>query len=111
VRIDAAAADWVLGLPAVPDSLSVSVTVGDPSLRDDARELAMRGYDLIDVVPGRSPGRHADLMVPAALREGHDRWFASLLLVAERVFDLRFGPVHIALHDELMAHLPSPDLD
>jgi hypothetical protein len=111
IRIDAEASDWVLGLPAVPEALIVSVTVGDPSLRDDARELAMRGYDLIEVVPGRSPGRHADLLVPAALREEHDRWFAALLLVAQRVFDLRFGPVHIALHDELMAHLPSPEID
>jgi hypothetical protein len=111
VRIDARSADWVLGLPAVPEALSVSVTVGDPSLRDDARELAKRGYDLIEVVPGRSPGRHADLLVPAALRDDHVRWFAALLLVAQRVFDLRFGPVHIALHDELMAHLPTPDID
>jgi hypothetical protein len=83
------------------------VTVGDTSLRTSAPELAARGYDLIDVVPGRRPGRHADVLVPAELRTSDPRWFASLLLVAERVFDLRFGPVHVALHAELAAHLPN----
>ena len=47
--------------------------------------------------------------MPAVLREQHPRWFAALLLIADRVFDLRFGPVHVALHDELVAHLPVHD--
>ena len=111
VRIDAGDARWVHGLPSLPDGLRVSVTVGDASLRADEDELRVRGYDLIDVVPGRRPGRHADLLVPNTLRDDHARWFAALLLVADRVFDLRFGPVQIVLHDELVAHLPTPDLD
>ena len=111
VRIDASDAAWVQGLPSVPGARSVSVTVADAPLRADAAELAARGYDLIEVVPGRHPGRHADVLVTAALRADEPRWFAALLLTAERVFDLRFGPVQIALHDELAAHLPSPDID
>lgn len=109
VRVPADDPAWVRGLPPVPDPHRVGVTVGVERLRDDAVELASRGFDLIDVVPGRRPGPHADLLITAALREDHPRWFSSLLLVSERVFDLRFGPVHLALHDELMAHLPSPD--
>ncbi len=109
VRVDADAATWVHGLPAVPAPHRIGVTVGVERLRSDAGELSERGYDLIDVVGGRRPGTHAHLLVPALVREEHPRWFTALLLVSERVFDLRFGPVHVALHDELVAHLPSAD--
>ena len=109
VRVPADGPSWVRGLPPVPTPHRIGVTVALEQLRSDAAELAARGYDLIDVVGGRRPGPHAHLLVPAALREDEARWFASLLLVSERVFDLRFGPVHIALHDELMAHLPAHD--
>jgi hypothetical protein len=109
VRVTADAPTWVRGLPAVPQPHRIGVTVGVEHLRSDSTELATRGYDLIDVVGGRRPGPHADLLVPAVLRDEHPRWFSSLLLVSERVFDLRFGPVHIALHAELMAHLPTHD--
>jgi len=109
VRVDAATAAWAHGLPPVPAPHRIGVTVGVERLRSDAEELDARGYDLIDVVGGLRPGAHADVLVPALLREEHARWFSALLLVAQRVFDLRFGPVHVALHDELVAHLPSPD--
>lgn len=109
VRLAANGSEWVHGLPQVPELERVGVTVGDAALCADRDELAARGYDLIDVVPGRRPGPHADLLVTAHLRESHPRWFAALLLVADRVFDLRFGPVHVALHDELVAHLPVHD--
>jgi len=109
VRVPADASTWVQSLPPVPEPHRIGVTVGVEQLRPDRAELATRGFDLIDVVGGRHPGPHADLLVPAAMREEHPRWFSSLLLVSERVFDLRFGPVHIALHDELMAHLPAHD--
>jgi hypothetical protein len=111
VRIAADDAAWVHSLPSLPEPLRVGMTVGDASLASHVEELEARGYDLIEVVPGRRPGRHADVLVTAALREEHPRWFAAMLLVAQRVFDLRFGPVQIALHDELVAHLPSPDVD
>jgi hypothetical protein len=109
VRVDAAAATWVRGLPPVPTPHRIGITVADDQLRSDAADLASRGYDLIGVVGGRRPGPHADLLVPAALRDEHPRWFAALLLVSARVFDLRFGPVHFLLHDELVAHLPDHD--
>jgi len=110
VRVLADTPAWVRSLPPVPQPGGrIGVTVGIEELRSDAHDLAVRGYDLIDVVGGRRPGPHADLLVPASLREQHPRWFAALLLVSDRVFDLRFGPVHLALHAELMAHLPSPD--
>ena len=111
VRVDATDPSWVHGLPSVPAPLRVGVTVGDAALLPVSADLAARGFDVIQVVPGRRPGRHADILVTAALREEHPRWFAALLLVAGRVFDLRFGPVQHALREELIAHLPSTDSD
>ncbi len=109
VRVPAADAEWVHALPPVPDGGRLGVTVGDATLTAAAGPLADRGFDLLAAVPGRWPGRHVDLLVPATLRASHPRWFAALLLVAERVFDLRHGPVHLALRAELAAHLPAAD--
>jgi hypothetical protein len=111
VRVDASDALWVVSLPPVPEGQRVGVTVGREDLGTDEvrRGLASRGYDLIAVVGGRRPGPHADLLVSASLRTGDERWFAALLLVASKVFDPSFGPVHLALHDELLAHLPDID--
>jgi hypothetical protein len=111
VRVEASDREWVVGLPPVPDGHRIGVTVGQQDAVDDTTPaaLAERGYELLAVVGGRRPGRHADLLVPAPLRVEHERWFAALLLVSTRVFDLRFGPVHVALHDELKAHLPRID--
>jgi hypothetical protein len=110
VRIATEGTDWVTSLPPVPTGDRIGVTVGAPDLAVVADGLALRGYDLLGVVPGRLPGPHADLLVTSRLRDAHPRWFSALLLVADRVFDLRFGPVHVALHDELVAHLPSYDV-
>ena len=111
VRIDASADGWVRGLPSVPDGRRIGVTVSSEPLCSCADELAERGYDLVGVVPGRAAGTHADLLVTAAAREDAARWFAALLLVASRVFDLRFGPVQAVLHAELAAHLPDLTID
>ena len=111
VRIDASTEGWVRGLPGVPDGRRVGVTVSSELLRGCADELAERGYDLVAVVPGRTGGTHADLLVTAAARDDAARWFSALLLVATRVFDLRFGPVQAVLHAELAAHLPDLTTD
>ena len=111
VRVDASASDWVRGLPSVPDGRRVGVTVGSDELRAAADELAARGYELLGVVPGRRSGLPADILVTGAMRESDARWFPALLLVAARVFDLRFGPVQVALADELAAHLPHLPID
>jgi hypothetical protein len=110
VRVPAEAARWVVQLPPLPPGPSIGVTVGHPSLASQRAELAARGYRLLATVGGRDPGPHADVLVPAALRDTEQRWFASLILVASRVYDLAFGPVLTVLHDELEVHLAAlPD--
>lgn len=108
VRVEASRPDWVLGLPNLPSPHRVAVTVGSDPAGDTDVQLQLRGYDLIAVVPGRRPEAHATLLVPAPLREEHPRWFAALLLVAERVYDPRFGPVRMMLKDELAALARTP---
>lgn len=108
VRVDAAVPGWERALPPVPDA-RVVMTVGDEALTGARIELAARGYDLVGVVPGSRGGRHADVLVPAALRSDEPRWFSALLLPASRVFDLRFGPVGAVLRDELSLLLPTDE--
>lgn len=109
VRIDAAPTGWELALPPVPGR-RVPITVGASDLRETAITLAARGYDLAGVVPGVRGGRHADVLVPAALRADQPRWFSSLLVPAARVFDLRFGPVGTVLRAELALLLPADEV-
>lgn len=112
VRVRADDAGWARSLPPLPGRVRLGITVGEPALSDARIELGERGYELLGVVPGRRPGPHADVLVPGELRQAQPGWFASLLLPAERTFDLRFGPVHVALHDELAVHLAAdPDTD
>jgi hypothetical protein len=111
VRVHADGPGWVLALPPLPGRARLGITVGEDGLAASSDELAARGYDLLAVVAGRRPGPHADVLVPSDLREAQPRWFAALMLPAERVFDLRFGPVHVALRDELAVHLAErPDI-
>jgi hypothetical protein len=105
VRLRADGPAWVRALPPLPGRARLGITVGEDGLLEAHDDLAARGYDLLAVVAGRRPGPHADVLVSADLREAQPRWFAALLLPAERVFDLRFGPVHVALRDELAVHL------
>jgi len=105
VRLRADEDSWVRALPPMPGRARLGITVGEERLLSARDALAERGYDLLAVVEGRRPGAHADVLVPGDLREAQPRWFAALMLPAERVFDLRFGPVHVALRDELAVHL------
>jgi hypothetical protein len=111
VRLRADEAAWVRALPPMPGRARLGITVGEQRLLAARDTLAERGYDLLAVVTGRRPGAHADVLVPGDLREAQPRWFAALMLPAERVYDLRFGPVHVALRDELAVHLRDrPDI-
>ncbi len=109
VRVVADRPGWERALPPVPGA-RVAVTVGAADLADARDELAARGYDLAGVVPGVRGGRHADVLVPGPLRADEPRWFAALLLPADRVFDLRFGPVGAVLRAELQLLLPAREV-
>lgn len=107
VRVTALDRTWPGRLPAVPGGAVLTVTVGHPDLLPVAvDDLVTGGYRIAGVATERRPvGRNVDVLVPAALRERHPDWWRALVGDAERVFDLRLGPVLRVLAAEIDLHL------
>lgn len=110
VRIIASGHGWARRLPQVPDGRVLTVTVGHPALLPvPVDDLVGGGYRVVGVAPQDRPvGRHVDVLVPGDLRTEHPQWWRSFLAGAERVFDLRHGPVQRVLAAELDLHLTAP---
>lgn len=109
VRVRANGPDWIARLPTVPADRVLTVTVGHPSLLPVAvDDLIAGGYRIVGAADEeRSFGTCVDVFVPASLRAEHPRWWRELAHVADRVFDLRMGPVWAVLGEELELHLAS----
>ena len=96
---------WVERLPPAPASGAVTLSF-------DELELAARDRtavtDLGYVVVGTAGVRHVDdvahLVVSQRVIERHTRWWRAMLDLASRVYDLRFGPVQLALVEVLRLH-------
>lgn len=105
VRVAATDTDWVPGLPPVPPGWGLTVSLSGPARSEEPRALAARGYRLVGELPDRGGRRTADVLVPEELRERERPWWWSFLLLAERVFDPRLGPVLAILGPVLQRHL------
>lgn len=107
VRVRANGPDWISRLPVVPADRVLTVTVGHPCLLPVAADdLIAGGYRIVGATDEeRSFGSCVDVFVPASLREDHPHWWRRLVDVADRVFDLRMGPVRAVLGEELELHL------
>jgi hypothetical protein len=107
VRLRADGPDWAARLPAAPTSRVLTVTVGHPSLVPvPVDDLVSGGYRIVGVAEGDRPvGACVDVYVPADLRVREPEWWGRLSARAERVFDLRMGPVWAVLGAELELHL------
>ena len=107
VRLRAPDVGWISELPVVPGSRTLTVTVGRADLLPvPTEELLARGYRLVGVAAEHRPiGPTVDVMVPAGLREDEPEWWAQFESLAERVFDLRMGPVRFVLAAEIDVHL------
>jgi hypothetical protein len=107
VRLPARDRSWAARLPAVPDGWTLTVTVGHPDLLPvPVDDLVSGGYRIVGVAADHRPvGRSIDVYVPPELRDQHPGWWTDLLERAERVFDLRMGPVRMVLASELDLHL------
>lgn len=107
VRLAAPDRGWAARLPAVPQGRTLTVTVGHPTLLPVAvDDLVSGGYRLAGVASAERPvGLSVDVLVPRELREDQPAWWSRLLAGAERVFDLRHGPVLRVLEDQLRMHV------
>lgn len=107
VRVPAASSAWPRTLPAVPAGATVTVTLGRATLLpDDGDGLVGSGYRVAGVAADHRPlGDVVDLLVTPALREAEPAWWAEVRGRADRVFDLRFGPVAALLAAEIALHL------
>lgn len=106
VRLAANDRSWVASLPAVPGDRVLTVSVGRAGLLPvPAEELAARGYRVVGVA--HTLGPHVDVLVPLSLQSHHPTWWESMIRRAERVFDLRLGPVRLVLAEELQLHTAS----
>ncbi len=108
VEVAIADGGWVERLPPAPGSpggTSVTVSFDDIELaaRDRAGVTAL-GYQVVGTGAVSHVSDVAHLMVSQSVVERHPRWWRALLDLAARVYDLRFGPVQVALRDVLRAH-------
>ncbi len=111
VRLRAPDRSWVSQLPVVPGDLTLTVTVGRSDLLPvPVDELVGRGYRLVGVAAEHRPiGPTVDILVPMPLRQERPDWWGQLAPLAERVFDLRMGPVRQLLAAEIELHIRHAD--
>lgn len=111
VRLRAPDRSWISQLPVVPGELTLTVTVGRSDLLPvPVDELVGRGYRLVGVAAEHRPiGPTVDILVPIRLREQRPDWWGQLAPLAERVFDLRMGPVRQLLAAEIDLHVRHAD--
>jgi hypothetical protein len=105
VRVTAGEPDWWTGLPPTPPGWGLTLTLPGAGDERERSALAARGYRAVPGPTSSAPARTADVLVPEELRELEGPWWRALLLVAERVFDPRLGPVLAVLGPVLQRHL------
>ncbi len=106
LRIAARDRGWPAHLPPVPAGNRLTVTVGHPRLLPvDSEATAAAGYVVVGVAAAHRPiGATIDVLVPGVFLTGHPEWMEAVRPLAERVFDLRMGPVQRVLAAELAVH-------
>lgn len=107
LRVPAPDRSWARRLPVAPRGVTLTVTVGHGDLLPvPVDDLIAAGYRIAGVAAiDRPVGLSVDIMVPERCRLAHPDWFARLVARAERVFDLRHGPVLRVLAAEIELHL------
>lgn len=105
MRIGARDRDWPELLPITPKNLRLTVTLGHPKLCPITDTAETRGYTVVGVASGHRPiGACVDVWLPQFVLTRHADWVREFRSLAERVFDLRLGPVRFALGPELAMH-------
>ena len=124
VRHPVAPSEWWRELPEVPGSTIVTASFPTPLNAHSARPRpSQNGSQPTSILDARTGGYRqvvapyppglqesgeglsADVLVTAAMRESHDEWWTQLKGGAQRIFDLRMGPVLSAFEAVLARHL------
>lgn len=109
VEVRVEEATWIEDLPPVPADRRISLSFDAAAyVTRDRRAVEELGYVCVGVGAVRHVTDVAHLLVPPDAVENHTRWWRTMLDLAERVYDLRFGPVQMALCDVLAAHHGAP---
>lgn len=96
---------WVERLPPAPGSEPLTVSFDDIELAArDRTAVDELGYTVVGTGGIGHARDVAHVLVPLPAVERHPRWWRALLDLAARVYDLRFGPVKLALADVLRVH-------
>lgn len=106
LRLHASGPQWIDRIPPVPVGNVITVTVSDASLRHvPPQRLLESGYRVVGMHPPTPQQPTVDLLVQAELAAGYPEFLTELLACADRAYDLRMGPVQLALGPELAIHL------
>jgi hypothetical protein len=106
VRLAVRGDRWAEGIPPLPDAFVVSVSFSCEEAADlHGDALALLGYRVVAVPPGRAGAFEADFLVSRGLASAHPTWWQALLGQADRAYDLAYGPVAAVLGDVLRTHI------
>ena len=100
---------WIERLPPAPASHAVTVSFDDVELAArDRTAVTDLGYAVVGTAGVGHAADVAHPLVPLRTTERHPRWWRTMVDLASRIYDLRFGPVQMALTEVLALHLPPP---
>lgn len=108
LRLLTGADGWAEDIPPAPRRHRITVTFSTmDALALHGEAMQLLGYEVAGVrsCPLGEPRSCADLLVPSLLVESRSRWMRALSDRADRVFNLRAGPVALAFGDVVDAHL------
>lgn len=98
-------ATWIEDLPPAPANRHISLSFDSARfVARDRQAVEELGYTCVGVGAVGHVSDVAHLLVAPDVVDGHTRWWRALLDLAQRVYDLRFGPVQMALRDVLAQH-------
>jgi hypothetical protein len=98
-------AAWIEDLPPAPANRHITMSFDSARfVARDQRAVQQLGYVGVGVGAVGHVRDVAHLLVSLEIVNGHPRWWRALLDLAQRVYDLRFGPVQLALRDVLARH-------
>jgi hypothetical protein len=98
-------ATWIEDLPPAPANRHITLSFDSARfVARDQRAVEQLGYVTVGVGTVGHVQDVAHLLISLEIVNAHPRWWRALLDLAQRVYDLRFGPVQLALRDVLTRH-------